>query len=91
MEDTNRPESPPPEGDEAELMTLVELQKFLADELASSDSSATFQRSFLPLTDGLGLESPRAREAVFAPPPPKPTKPPPAPAPHATRELPKKV
>lgn len=83
MEEINRPDNHPPSGDEGELMTLVELQKFLADELASSDSTATFQRAFLPLTDGLGLESPRPRETVFAPlpKPPKPETQKPAPAP----------
>lgn len=43
---------------EPELSSLVELQKFIADELGTSSTSSDFGRSFRPLTDGLGLESP---------------------------------
>jgi uncharacterized RDD family membrane protein YckC len=57
----------------ADLMTLVELQRFLADELAGSvESTEDFSRAFLPLTDGLGLESPAKREAPAAPRPAAP-------------------
>ncbi len=52
----------------SDLMTLVELQKFLADELAGSvESTEDFSRAFLPLTDGLGLESPPKKEMPVAP------------------------
>lgn len=43
---------------EPELSSLLELQKFIADELGTSNSSPDFAKSFRPLTDGLGLESP---------------------------------
>ncbi len=43
---------------EPELSSLVDLQKFIADELGTANSSPDFGRSFRPLTDGLGLESP---------------------------------
>src|SRR3954447_24705680 len=43
---------------EPELSSLVDLQKFIADELGTSSTSPDFGRSFRPLTDGLGLESP---------------------------------
>lgn len=65
MEETPRPDSHQA-ADDAELMSLVELQKFLADELAATDSESSFTRAFLPLTDGLGLESPK-RPSVYAP------------------------
>ncbi len=63
---------------EHELMTLVELQKFLAEELASVDGDTSFNRAFMPLTDGLGLISPVKKEA---PAPAKPVPPPPSPRP----------
>ena len=54
-------------------MSLVELQKFLAEELAEVEPQGTFARSFTPLTDGLGLESPKRKEPpVQAKPTPKP-------------------
>ncbi len=43
---------------EPELLSLVELQKFIADELGTPGDMPDFSRSFRPLTDGLGLESP---------------------------------
>ncbi len=48
-----------------EVMSLVDLQKFLANELAD-ESDPSFHRAFTPLTDGLGLESPKKREDLFA-------------------------
>ncbi len=52
---------------EPRALTLVELQKFLVDELAESSPSSTFQRAFQPLTDGLGLESPPERQKPPSP------------------------
>src|SRR5688572_27017686 len=57
---------------EPELSSLVELQKFLSEELASSGKAPDFSRSFRPLTDGLGLESPDPAKKVV---PPAPTRP----------------
>lgn len=59
--DEKKPERPLP--DESELMGLVELQKFLADELSEVDPDAEFSRSFLPLTPGLGLAKTPAEKA----------------------------
>lgn len=42
-----------------DVMSVIELQKFLADELASTDSETSFARAFVPITEGLGLESPK--------------------------------
>ena len=68
-----------------DLMTLVELQKFLAEELAEVDGDSSFSRAFLPLTDGLGLTSPLKKEA----PPAKPMPPHiPAPAPKPSKRMP---
>lgn len=55
----------------SEVMSLVDLQKFLAGELANTESDPSFHRAFTPLTDGLGLESPKQPVESFAPPPPK--------------------
>ena len=51
---------------ESSLNSLAELQRFLSEELEDLESTpGNFQRAFRPLTDGLGLESPkRAEEAV---------------------------
>ncbi len=57
---------------EPELSSLVELQKFISDELGAPGASADFSRSFRPLTDGLGLESPDPKKKLD---PPKPTRP----------------
>ena len=48
----------------SDVMSLAELQKFLADEITKAGGSK-FDRAFTPITDGLGLESPReqARKA----------------------------
>jgi len=67
-----------------DVMSLVELQKFLAGELSNTESDPSFHRSFTPLTDGLGLESPRKPVEVFEAAPPVVEKaeeipPPPAP------------
>lgn len=87
------PRSPkPPEPtsdliDESDLMTLVELQQFLADEISGPESSGNFSRAFVPLTDGLGLQSPPRRETAphvqgpVAPPTPPPMRPPAIPIP----------
>ncbi len=57
---------------EPELSSLVELQKFISDELGSPGGATDFSRSFRPLTDGLGLESPDPKKKID---PPKPTRP----------------
>lgn len=67
MEDTRKTPPPPGHTEEENLMTLVELQKFLADELASSEGGENYSRAFLPLTDGLGLDSPIRKTEPFAP------------------------
>jgi len=72
---------------DADVMSLVDLQKFLAGELANTESDPSFHRSFTPLTDGLGLESPKQPAEKFVPPPAPPAPvvaapiEPPAPAP----------
>ncbi len=45
------------------LMSLVELQKFLADELEDAGGESHFGRAFRPLTDGLGLAGQPKKEA----------------------------
>lgn len=57
--------------EESGLMSLVDLQKFLADELSEIDGESHFGRAFRPLTDGLGIGAP--------PPPKKPAAQPPMP------------
>jgi len=55
---------------EAALSSLVELQRFLAEELEDFEKGGgdqNFNRAFRPLTDGLGLESPRKKEAPLIP------------------------
>jgi len=48
---------------ESSLNGLVELQRFLAQELEELEiAPAAFQKAFRPLTDGLGLETPKRRE-----------------------------
>jgi hypothetical protein len=47
---------------------LGELQKFLAEELSDVEGGARLNRSFQPLTDGLGLESPNRAPAAVPPP-----------------------
>lgn len=52
-----------------ELMTLIDLQRFLAEELKDSlGPEEDFSRSFVPINDGLGLEAPPKKPA----PPQKP-------------------
>jgi hypothetical protein len=51
-----------------ELGAILELQKMIAEELDLSAEERSFSRSFTPLTDGLGLESPKKKE--FPTPPP---------------------
>lgn len=81
--ETTRNKGPVATGDTPELMSLVELQKFIADELSSTGGDGNFSRSFTPLTDGLGLESPKRREAPAVSTPKKRTTLPPPPAPEA--------
>lgn len=53
-------------------MSLVELQKFLADELAQAGGESHFGRAFRPLTDGLGIGAAAKKPVPQAPaPPPK--------------------
>lgn len=48
---------------EQDLMTLVDLQRFLSEELADSvDISTDFSKSFTPLTDGLGFTATRPKQ-----------------------------
>jgi uncharacterized RDD family membrane protein YckC len=49
---------------EQDLMTLVDLQRFLADELSESvDFSTDFSKSFTPLSEGLGIHQFKNRSA----------------------------
>jgi RDD family len=50
------------------LMALLELRELLATELDVVEGTDSVQRVFRPLTDGLGLESPRKREGSLAKP-----------------------
>lgn len=72
-----------PGKDGADVMSVVDLQKFLANELSETESDPTFHRAFTPLTDGLGLESPRKQEAIFNAPELEPE---PAPPPESAPE-----
>jgi|GEM_PF-1388613 len=65
MDIDRRKVSSPLLGDaEQDLMSLVDLQRFLAEELADSvDITTDFSRSFTPLTDGLGIHSMKIRPA----------------------------
>ncbi len=57
----------------AGLVALLELRELIASELDQGEQPETGQRSFRPLTDGLGLESPKRKEApVVVPPPTRP-------------------
>jgi len=71
------------------LMSLVELQKFLADELEEAGGESHFGRAFRPLTDGLGLAGQPKKEApgakVSAPKPAVPKAPARIPVPDATK------
>lgn len=67
-------------------MSLVELQKFLADELEEAGGESHFGRAFRPLTDGLGLAGNAKKEA--APVPKAPTPKPAAPAPRPSARVP---
>jgi uncharacterized RDD family membrane protein YckC len=54
----------------SELVAILELQQLIAEELdlsAEAYDPRAFTRAFIPLTDGLGLESPKVKE-VPAPP-----------------------
>ena len=53
--------------DEPELVSLLELQKFISDELSQFEGSGKFGRAFTPLTHGLGLESPEEPKKVTQP------------------------
>ena len=64
---------------ETGLVALLELRELLAGELDRGEGTDPVQRTFQPITDGLGLESPKRREGRSAPkplppPPPKPEK-----------------
>lgn len=50
---------------------LLDLQEFFEKELSGADARAT-SRVFVPLTDGLGLESPKQKDAAFQVEVPKP-------------------
>lgn len=65
MDIERRKVSSPLLGDaEQDLMSLVDLQRFLAEELVDSvDITTDFSRSFTPLTDGLGIHSMKIRPA----------------------------
>ncbi len=65
--------------DKSKLKSVNELQAFLKDELGESEE-ALISRAFTPITDGLGLESPKRPDPLFhekvekvvaEPPPPK--------------------
>ncbi|MFM8313114.1 MAG: hypothetical protein ACKOA8_02405, partial [Deltaproteobacteria bacterium] len=47
----------PVKNQEAEISALMQLQDFLSDELL--EQGTAYRRAFVPLTEGLGLESPR--------------------------------
>ncbi|MBY0371197.1 hypothetical protein K2X33_10960, partial [bacterium] len=67
MEPTNRNE---PRFHQQELTTLVDLQRFLLDEIAQGETPSDLSRAFMPLTDGLGIQStgtPQAAGASRAP------------------------
>jgi uncharacterized RDD family membrane protein YckC len=53
---------PPPR----EAMPILELRRFLADELDGSPVDGDFSRSFMPLTDGLGIAPPIPKPAELA-------------------------
>jgi len=61
--------------DDPDLTALVDLQRFLADELSGTTDLRGLSRSFLPLTDGLGLGSP-SKAAETRAPQPAPARPP---------------
>ncbi len=56
----------------AGLVALLELRELIASELDQADVAEKGQRSFRPLTDGLGLESPKKKEVAQVTPPTKP-------------------
>lgn len=58
-----------------DLEGLAELQQYLTSVLPE-EAAGDFRQSFKPITDGLGLESPKRMEAIFTPPTtPVPAKP----------------
>lgn len=61
---------------------ISELKKIIEEELGELDKWDDYAQAFQPLTDGLGLESPRKKETVFSPPPAAQA----APAPSASEE-----
>lgn len=46
----------------SELGAIIELQQMIAEELEDSQNEGPFSRAFMPLTNGLGLESPKKGE-----------------------------
>lgn len=63
----NRPTGTPPgEKTSREAMPILELRRFLADELDGSPVDGDFGRSFTPLTDGLGIAPPAPKPAEVA-------------------------
>lgn len=53
---------------EGDLTTLVDLQRFLAEELAQGgEQGVDFSRAFTPLTDGLGIQTKPSSAATKAP------------------------
>lgn len=54
------------ESRDSELTGLADLKKFLSEELGDSYQSAGMDRAFQPLTDGLGLESPKRKSGSVA-------------------------
>lgn len=59
------------------LVALLELRELLASELDRAEGPDPVQRAFQPITDGLGLESPRRQMPLTPPKVMKPTPPPP--------------